>query len=126
VGSGQSFAGISLSSVKSKQLAGPAPSLALDSIAGFTLTGEWATERRPALEVRYELLPGLVGGAILDAFDAGDLVAGVDTTTSVVHTVGEFGTALNDTAALIKANIGVKVVAGDGPGRLHARRFGAC
>ncbi len=110
-GGGQSIAGVSLSSAKSKQLVGAAPSLAFESIAGFTLTGEWALERRAALEVRYGLAPGLVGGTVLGAFDAIDLIASVDTTTAVVYPAGGFGAALKDVAALIKANIGVKVVA---------------
>lgn len=111
-GGGQAIAGVSLSSSKSKQLAGAAPSLAFDSIDSFTLTGNHALERRAALEVRYEQVPGgLLRGAVLDAFNAVDLIAGVDTTTAVVYPAGDFGAALKDTAALIKANIGVKVVA---------------
>lgn len=90
---------------------GPAPALAFDSIAGFTMTGEWALERRAALEVRYELVPGLVGGSVLDAFDAVDLIASVDTTTSITYPAGELAGALKDAAALIKANIGIKVIA---------------
>jgi uncharacterized protein (DUF1501 family) len=110
-GGGQSISGVSLASSKSKQLVGVAPSLAFESIADFTLTGEWAVERRAALEVRYGLAPGLVGSTVLDAFDAIDVIAGVDTTTAVVYPAGGLGAALKDVAALIKANIGVKVVA---------------
>jgi uncharacterized protein (DUF1501 family) len=110
-GGGQSIAGISMSAAKTKSLVGPAPALAFDSIAGFTLTGDWALERRAALEVRYELVPGLVGGTVTDAFNALDTVASVDTTTSVTYPAGELGAALKDAAALIKANIGVKVIA---------------
>src|SRR4029077_10400701 len=43
-GSGQPIAGVSLSNATSKQLAGVAPSLAFESIAGFSLTGNWSTE----------------------------------------------------------------------------------
>lgn len=110
-GGGQSIAGISMSTAKTKSLVGPAPALAFDSIAGFTLTGDWALERRAALEVPYELVPGLVGGTVTDAFNALDTVASVDTTTSVTYPAGELGAALKDAAALIKANIGVKVIA---------------
>jgi uncharacterized protein (DUF1501 family) len=111
-GGGQAIAGISISSAAVKSLAGPAPQLAFDSIASFALTGEWALERRAALSVRYELLPGtLLGNTVTSAFDAVDVVGGVDTTTSVVYPAGELGAALKDAAALIKANIGVKVIA---------------
>ena len=113
IGAGQPIAGVSLSNATSKQLAGAAPSLAFESIAGFALTGNWATERRAALDVRYGLLGGTrVGDTVLDAFEAIDLVDAVDTTTSVVYPAGsELGAALKDAAALIKGNIGVRVIA---------------
>jgi uncharacterized protein (DUF1501 family) len=110
-GGGQEIAGISLSSAAVKSLAGPAPQLAFDSISGFALTGEWALERRAALAVRYELMPGtLLGNTMGGAFDALDVVGGVDTTTSITYPAGDLGPALKDAAALIKANIGVKVI----------------
>lgn len=111
-GGGQAIAGISLASAAVKSMAGPTPQLAFDSIASFALTGEWALERRAALSVRYDLLPGtLLGGAVTSAFDAVDVIAGVDTTTGVTYPAGELGPALKDAAALIKANIGVRVIA---------------
>jgi uncharacterized protein (DUF1501 family) len=111
-GGGQLIAGVSLSNATSKSLAGPTQTLAFESIAGFTLTGSWATERRAALDVRYGLLGGtLVGNNVLGAFDAIDLVDAVDTTTSVVYPAGDLGAALKDAAALIKGNIGVRVIA---------------
>ena len=110
-GGGQPIAGVSLSKATSKQLVGAVPSLAFDSIADFTLTGGYSLERRAALEVRYALEPGLVGGTMTAGFEALDLIAGVSTATSVVYPAGEFGGALKDAAALIKADIGVKVIA---------------
>ncbi len=110
-GGGQPIAGVSLSSATSKQLVGAAPSLAFDSIESFTLTGAYALERRAALEVRYALEPGLVGGAATAGFQALDQIASVDTATSVVYPAGGFAAALKDAAALIKSNIGVKVIA---------------
>src|SRR5262249_62361609 len=86
--------------------------LAFESIAGFTLTGNWATERRAALDVRYGLLVGnLIGDKGIDAFEAIDLVDSVDTTTAVVYPAGDLGAALKDAAALVKGNIGVRVIA---------------
>jgi len=110
-GGGQSIAGVSLSNATSKQLVGPSPSLAFSSIANFTLTGAYTVERRAALEVRYALEPGLVGGTMTAGFQALDLIAGVNTATSVVYPAGDFGAALKDAAALVKSNIGVKVIA---------------
>jgi len=113
-GGGQPIAGISLSNATSKQLAGSASSLAFDAIADFRLTGAWTLERRAALEVRYQLTGDTrLGATVLDAFDALDLVGGVDTTTSVTYPAGQLGPALKDAAALIKADIGVKVIALD-------------
>src|SRR5262249_18827792 len=112
-GGGEPIAGISLSNATSKSLAGGAPSLAFESIAGFALTGNWATERRAALDVRYGLLGGsLLGNNVLDAFEALDLVATVDTTTSGLYpNSSDLGAALKDSAALIKGNVGVRVIA---------------
>jgi uncharacterized protein (DUF1501 family) len=112
-GGGQPIAGISLSNASSKQLAGAAPQLAFESIASFALTGNWATERRAALDVRYGLIGGTpLGQKVIDAFEAIDLVDAVDTTTSVVYPAGsELAAALKDAAALIKGNIGVRVIA---------------
>ena len=110
-GSGQPIEGISLSSATSKQLSGTAASLAFDSIASFRLTGDYTLERRAALEVRHSLDSGLVGRTMSAGFDALDLIASVPTATPVAYPAGEFGAALKDTAALVKANIGVRVVA---------------
>jgi uncharacterized protein (DUF1501 family) len=99
-GGGQPIAGVSLSNATSKSLAGGTPTLAFESISGFTLTGNWSTERRAALDVRYGLVGGTLGNAVLDAFEAIDLVAGVDTTSAVVYPAGQLGAALKDAAAL--------------------------
>src|SRR5262249_56776895 len=98
--------GISISNSTAKSLAGGAPSLAFESIAGFTLTGNWATERRAALDVRYSLLGGtLIGDKVIDAVEAIDLVHSVDTTTADGHPSGDLGAAPKDAAALAKGNI---------------------
>jgi uncharacterized protein (DUF1501 family) len=111
-GGGAPMAGISLSNATSKSLAGATPTLAFESIAGFAFTGNWATERRAALDVRYGLLGGtLVGNNVLGAFDAIDTIGAVDTATSITYPAGDLGAALKDAAALIKGNIGVRVVA---------------
>src|SRR5262249_8569389 len=104
--------GISISNSTAKSLAGGAPSLAFESIAGFTLTRNWATGRGAARDVRCSLPGGaLLGDRVIDAFEAIDLVDSVDTTTAVVYPAGDLGAALKDAAALVKGNIGVRVIA---------------
>jgi uncharacterized protein (DUF1501 family) len=113
-GSGEPIQGVSLRTSKAKSMLGPAASVAFESIADFALEGDSVAARRDALETRYSLLPGTtLGGSVTDAFSAVDLVASVDTTTSVVYPPGELGPVLQDAAALIKADIGIKVIAID-------------
>ena len=111
-GSGAPIQGLSLSNNTAKSLAGATQTLAFESIAGFTLTGSWAAERRTALDARYTLLGSTpVANGVLAAFEAIDLVDAVDTTTSVTYPGGALGSALKDAAALIRGNIGVRVIA---------------
>jgi uncharacterized protein (DUF1501 family) len=90
-GGGQLMAGISLSNATSKSLAGPTATLAFESIAGFALSGSWTIERRAALDVRY----GLRGGY----HDQHHLPRRRPRCGS------------QDAAALIKGDIGVRVIA---------------
>ncbi len=103
---------ITLADAKVKSMAGPARAIAFGSIAEFALTGNSVPERRAALESRYASLSGtLLGSAVTDGFAALDLIASVDTTTSVTYPGGPLAPLLKDAAALIKADIGVKVIA---------------
>ena len=113
VGSNQPIAGISLANATSPQLAGAAPTLAFASISSFALTGNWAGERRAALAARYGTASDTaVGTTVLDVLEVLDQVGGVDTSTSVVYPAGSaLGAALKDAAALIRADIGVRVIA---------------
>ncbi len=113
-GGGQPIAGISLRSSTAKSMSGVASTLAFESISGFALGGESIPERRAALDSRYELLQGtFLGDSVTHALDALDVVGAVDTTTSVVYPAGDLGPVLKDAAALIKADIGIKVLAID-------------
>jgi uncharacterized protein (DUF1501 family) len=114
VGSGEPIQGVTLKKSKVKSMIGPAPSIAFSSITEFALGGNSQIERGAALQNRYASLTGtLLGQAVSDAFSAVDLVGTVDTTTSVVYPAGDLGPALQDAAALIKADIGIKVIAVD-------------
>ncbi|MCA9774144.1 MAG: DUF1501 domain-containing protein [Myxococcales bacterium] len=109
-----SYEGISINSAKVLALRGGAPSLAFAAISKFRLLGAYQAKRRTAIEAAYNHVAGtLLGGAVGGAFEAVDLVASVDTTTEVVYPTGKFGDAMRDAAALVKADIGVRVLTVD-------------
>jgi len=96
-----------------KALVGPTPTLAFPSIAEFKLVGA-TTHRRPALETMYALSgdPRLSWVAP-STFATIDILKDVSTATSVSYPSSDFGNALKDLAALIKADIGVRLGAVD-------------
>jgi uncharacterized protein (DUF1501 family) len=112
-GSNAAIQGVTIDRATVKSMAGPAPTVSFRDIASFQIGGVAPAVRRDALQTRYELLGGAttLGRATSEAFEAVDLVQSVDTTTSVVYPAGELGPALKDAAALIKGDIGVKVIA---------------
>jgi uncharacterized protein (DUF1501 family) len=117
-GGGRAIAGITLRHTRAKALQSAAPSLAFPSLGGFALSGNAVEERRAALEARYDDVQAGAAGTLLGdagalAFDAMDVLAGVDRTTSVVYPTSELGAALADAAALIKADVGVRALAVD-------------
>jgi uncharacterized protein (DUF1501 family) len=114
-GGGDALAGISLSRTMVKAMLGPAPSLAFSAINAFRFTGAYQIERRAALETRYDLMPETVlGSSVMDALSAIDVITEVPTDTDVIYPQGSaLGAALRDAAALVKAQIGVRVVAID-------------
>ena len=114
IGNTESITGVSLSKVPQLALLGDSPNVAFSSITRFGLTGDFDTERQAALDNFYAAQPGsdLTSGAN-SAFSAVDLIAGVDTSTSVVYPDNDLADALKDVAAIIKAEIGAKVFAVD-------------
>ncbi|MEE8310619.1 MAG: DUF1501 domain-containing protein [Candidatus Binatia bacterium] len=113
-GGGLALSGVTLAKKKTKAMLGPAPTLAFSSIEKFSLAGQSTPERRAALETRYGIEQGtLLGDTVTDAFDAVDVIASVDTTTSVIYPDGDLGPLLKDAAALIKADVGIRVIAID-------------
>ena len=87
--------------------------LAFSAIDGFLVQGDFAAARRAALQSYYAGATDTLGNGVNDALSALDLIQSVDTTTSVVYPTNTLARALKDVAALIKAEIGVKVVAVD-------------
>ena len=117
-GAGRAIAGITLRHTRVKAMQGTAPSLAFPTLDGFALSGNAVDARRGALAARYDDVQVGTAGQLLGdagalAFDAIDVLAGIDRTTSVVYPASDLGTALRDAAALIKADIGVRAIAVD-------------
>lgn len=100
-------------------LAGNAPSIALPSISAIDLAGAYDVEKSAALEQIYRAAGGPVARTAENAFDVYDTLRSISTATSVSYPSGGLGAALKDVAALIKANIGVRVAAADYGGWDH-------
>lgn len=109
-GGGAPIEGITLDSRKAKSLLGVAPSVAFKSIGDFQLTGQRTAERGPVLSALYAPLESMIGGGVNEAFSALDIVASVDTATAVVYPNTDLGRQLKDAAALIKAEVGIRVI----------------
>jgi uncharacterized protein (DUF1501 family) len=96
-----------------KALAGEAVSLAIPSIASMKLSGGFVPQRRAALEQIYRAAGGPLARTVENSLDVYDTLATVDASTSVTYPSSPFASALRDLAALIKADIGVRVGAAD-------------
>lgn len=96
-----------------KALTGDVSTLAVPSIASMNLAGSYPDERRSVLQSIYATAGGPVASIAENAFDVYDTLHSINTSTSVVYPTGGLGPALRDMAALIKANIGVRVAAAD-------------
>ena len=114
IGSSDPMCGLSISA-DAPQLAmrGGAPSVAFSAINTFLIQGNFAAARRAALESHYAGSTDTLGTGVEQAFSAIDVVQSVNTATSVVYPNNKLGRALKDIAAIIKAEVGVKVVAVD-------------
>jgi len=121
IGSDRSLAAVTLGDAKALALEGAAPSLSFRSLSGFRMSGEFRSERRAALETLYRSLPGtLLGRSGGELFDALDQVAAIENDSQVEYPRWYgFGKALRDAAALIRADVGVRVVALDVGGWDH-------
>jgi uncharacterized protein (DUF1501 family) len=103
---------LSMQDQTAKSLAGPAAALAIPSLAQFEMKGTNVAQRRGALEVIFtSTANSLVRATGAHAIDLIDLVAALDTSTSVVYPTTQLGAALKDLAVLIKSDLGVRVAA---------------
>jgi len=114
IGTSDPICGLSISA-DGPQLAmrGGAPSVAFSAINTFLIQGNFAGARRAALESHYAGSTDTLGTGVAEAFSAIDVIQSVNTATSVVYPNNKLGRALKDVAAIIKAEVGVKVVAVD-------------
>jgi uncharacterized protein (DUF1501 family) len=96
-----------------KALEGEAVSLAISSIASLNLEGTYLVDRRATLEQIFAAAGGPIAKTAENAFGAYETIRGVSTATSVTYPANSLGTYLKDIAALIKADIGVRVAATD-------------
>jgi len=115
IGNADPIAGLSISS-DAPQLAmrGSSPSVAFSAINSFLIQGDFDTARRTALQSYYSGGPSdVLGLGVESALAAVDVIQSVNTSTSVTYPNNKLAKALKDVAAIIKAEVGVKVVAVD-------------
>jgi uncharacterized protein (DUF1501 family) len=100
-------------------LAGDAANLAIPSISSMSLVASFPADQRAALEQIYRAAGGPAARTVENAFDVYDTLRSISTATSVSYPGSHLGTGLREMAALIKANIGVRVAAADFGGWDH-------
>jgi len=113
IGSSESIAGLSIADEPQLAMRGGAPSVAFSAINEFLVQGDFATARRSALQSYYAGSTDTLGTGVNEALSAVDIVQSVGTATSVTYPNNTLASALKDVAAIIKAQVGVKVVAVD-------------
>lgn len=114
IGNADPIAGLSISDAPQLAMRGGAPNVAFSAISEFLVQGQFAATRRTALQSYYSAGTSDALGAGVDAaLSAVDVIQSVNTSTSVTYPNNKLGRALKDVAAIIKAEIGVKVVAVD-------------
>lgn len=120
LGAGSSLAAVSLGQQRALALEGTAPSLAFASLDDFRLRGSYTEQRRAALEGLYRSLAGtLLGRSGAELFDAVDVVSSVPNDSTVDYGSSGLGRALRDAAALVRADVGVRIVTIDAGGWDH-------
>ncbi len=103
---------VTIENAPAKALAGPASSLAIPTLSRFALDGIYTAQRRSAIQA----ITSQTANAILkvqgvNALEVLDLVDTVNRTPNATYPTTKLGDALRDLAALIKADIGVRVAA---------------
>ena len=95
-----------------KALVGPVATTAIPALSRFSLEGYYTAERRQAIQaISSATANSLLGTMGVNTIDVLDLVQTVNANTNVAYPGTKLGSALKDLAALIKADIGVRVAA---------------
>jgi uncharacterized protein (DUF1501 family) len=106
-------AGLSISDAPQLALLGNVPNVAFSAIDEFLVAGDFAAARRTALQGYYAGSSDTLGAGVNAALSAVDVIQSVNTATGVTYPNNKLANALKDVAAIIKAEVGVKVVAVD-------------
>lgn len=105
------LSGFSIGSRSSPSLRGPSGGMAIDNLRRFKQTVNRLAPVQPSLQSMYAAADPLLGTATLDAFASAGTLLGVDPNPDVTYPPGGFARDLREAAALIKADIGVRMVA---------------
>jgi len=119
INNADSVAGLSISDAPQLALLGGAPNVAFSAIDKFLVAGDFAAARRAALQGLYAGASDTLGAGVNAALSAVDIIQSVNTSTGVTYPNNDLGNALKDVAAIIKSEVGVKVVAVDLDGWDH-------
>jgi len=105
-------AAITTENQAAKSLVGPVPSLAIPQLGSLSLEGFHTTERRQAIRaISNATSNALLGVTAGNALSLLDIAGSVPVSTNVAYPASKLGLAFKDLAALIKADIGVRVAA---------------
>jgi len=105
-------AGLAVAAQPQLSLLGNVPNVAFSAINQFLIQGDFAVARRAALESAYAASADTLAAGVNDALEAVDVIHSVNTATSVTYPANNpLAKALKDVAAIIKSDIGAKVVA---------------
>jgi uncharacterized protein (DUF1501 family) len=107
-----SLSAVTIENAAAKSLTGPASSIAIPALSRFSIYGDYPTERRDAIRAICSASNNsLLRASGVNAIDIVSSVTTINTTTSTVYPSTKLGAALKDLAALIKANLGLRVAA---------------
>ena len=107
------LAAITLASRPVKALVGPVATLAFDRLSSLELVGTFPSNESQAITLIHAAAGGLLAQASDLAFSTEQVLRTVDTTTTVSYPSNVLASSLRDLAALVKAEIGVRVAAID-------------
>jgi uncharacterized protein (DUF1501 family) len=107
-----SLSAVTIENAAAKSLAGPSSSLAIPALSRFSIYGDYPAERRDAIRAICSASSNsILSHTGTNAIDIVSTVSSINTSTSTVYPTTKLGAALKDLAALIKADLGLRVAA---------------